>query len=163
MSYGTKTLGVLLGLLFLTASSGFASQVEVSEGTLMLTSSYIIAGSVIAEHSYWDSAHELIYTDYTVKVAESLKGNLASSEVKVTVLGGVVGEIKLVVTEQPVFQVGEKVLLYLEKPADGKVQLTCGSQGKYTIVNGVIKETGEKIETFKSRLRTTLDQTPREE
>jgi len=163
MSLRSKGLSAFIGMLVITASGAFAAQVEVPESTLMLTSDYIVAGNVVAQHSYWDSAHELINTDYTVRVTEPIKGCLAASEVKITVLGGEVGDLKLVVTEQPVFQVGEKVLLYLEKPTDGKVRLNCGSQGKYTIVNGVIKETGEKVEAFKSRLRTVLDKSPREE
>lgn len=83
-----------------------------------------------------------IYTDNRIKVGEYLKNPLSMETVTVRVLGGIVGQDKMVVEDQPFFSVNENVLVFLKKDDDARTKdvggqhyVTVGAmQGKISIL-----------------------------
>ncbi|MFZ2500230.1 hypothetical protein [Methanosarcina sp.] len=83
----------------------------------------------------------LIYTDVVISIDEYLKNPLPSKEVTVRVWGGTVRNDNLMAEDEPSFETGEKVLLYLMKDsspgtkdiAPEHFRVTGLLQGKYTL------------------------------
>ena len=67
----------LTALLFLACSATMASATQVVQldtRGLVRSSHDIVIGEVTASRSYWNPEHSRIFTDITVRIAESLKG-----------------------------------------------------------------------------------------
>jgi hypothetical protein len=83
----------------------------------------------------------LIYTDVVINIDEYLKDPLPSQEVTVRVWGGTVINDNLMAEDEPSFETGEKVLLYLMKDSSPGTKdiapehfiVTGLLQGKYTL------------------------------
>lgn len=83
----------------------------------------------------------LIYTDVVISIDEYLKNPLPSKKVTVRLWGGTVGNDTLTVEDEPTFETGEKVLLYLMKDSSPSTKdidpehfrVTGLLQGKYTL------------------------------
>lgn len=74
------------------------------------------------------------YTYVTIDVAEILKGSVPERRIVVKQLGGRLGATALQIAGQPMFAVGEDVLLFLEaRPRDRTLTVTAQWQGKFTI------------------------------
>ena len=95
-----------------------------------------------------------IYRNVVVEVVRYNKNPLNLSRVDIHVLGGVIGDIGSWVEDQPEFEVGETVLVFLrhhpeEYPryqADG-YHVVGGPQGKFTVVDGAATNiAGDKLE-----------------
>jgi hypothetical protein len=91
-----------------------------------------------------DGISHIIYTDITIKIVEYLKGSLGNTTDNTTIvrtIGGMVGQDKQYVEDQPSYNVNEKVLIFLKNDSDprtvdigNKHFVTTGSmQGKITI------------------------------
>jgi hypothetical protein len=79
----------------------------------------IVVGHVVDKHSYWQERK--IVTSITLDVEQHIK-NLAgeaSSTVEIVIPGGKVGDIALKMDQAPVFEIGEKVMLFLKEVQDG--------------------------------------------
>jgi len=61
--------------------------------------SLIVEGKVIAQHSFWNEQHTIIYTSNTLQVYKLFKGNVISKEIEVVTQGGSVGNRSLVVSD----------------------------------------------------------------
>jgi hypothetical protein len=72
-----------------------------------------------------------IYTRVTLSVEQTVKG-AAQGEVVVKMLGGEVAGQVLLVEDAPDFQLGERVVVFLEK-REATFSVVGGFQGKYTI------------------------------
>jgi len=85
----------------------------------------------------------LIYTDVVITIDEYRKNPLPSKEVTVRLWGGAVGNDTLTVENEPSFETGEKVLLYLMKDSSPSTKdigpehfrVTGALQGKYTLTD----------------------------
>ncbi len=85
---------------------------------------------------------ERIYTDVIIGVEEYLKNPQPSEEITVRVMGGKVGEDRVLVTDEAEFELGEKVLLFLttEDPFTKNLggehfRVTSWAHGKFKIVD----------------------------
>ena len=96
--------------------------------------------------------NDVIYRDVVISVDQYLKNPLSSNEVVVRMLGGTVGNLTLDVEDEPSFEPGEDVLLYLvedTKPATKDLEpehfrVTGSFQGKYTLTgDGKAVKSGE--------------------
>jgi len=94
----------------------------------------------------------VIYRDVVISVDEYLKNSLPSNEVVVRVLGGTVGNLGMDVEDEPSFEPGEDVLLYLVEDTSPftkdlrpeHFRVTGVSQGKYTLTgDGKAVKSGE--------------------
>ena len=95
-----------------------------------------------------------IYRNVVVEVERYNKNPLNLSCVDIHVLGGVIGDIGHWVEDQPEFEVGETVLVFLRHhpeehpnyPAEG-YHVVGGPMGKYTVADGVATNiAGDKLE-----------------
>ncbi len=146
------------------------------------------AGIVMAEVqdavSNWDADHKEIYTYYTLRVNEHVKGAKGQTAITLRQLGGVVDNIASIVPGMPTFKKGEEVVVFLtEKDAAGYPWVMGLQQGKYTVVtdkNGVkmvrnelagtdfVSKTGEHVDgtvqkdlplsSFLDGIKTSLDE-----
>ena len=71
---------------------------------------FIIVGLVIDSKSRWDDRGLMIFTDYTIRVLENIKGNSPANTV-MSFAGGRVGDKSIYVTETPHLQVGDKYII----------------------------------------------------
>jgi hypothetical protein len=131
--YPTLIVAVLLGI----ATTAYATSVRrLSLDDLVTTAHSIVEGDVVGSRTYRSSDGKLILTSYTINVRESLKGS-PGSIVTLTTVGGRIGNTILHVAGMPVFQQGEKALLFLER--SGAYTTVVGlNQGKFTISNNEV-------------------------
>lgn len=91
----------------------------------------VVSGKVEAGKSFWNDAHDTIYTDYVVRTEKTYKGERAETLI-VRLMGGKVGDRELVVSSNAVIADGERVLLFL-RDAGGFHAVVGMSQGKWSI------------------------------
>jgi hypothetical protein len=91
----------------------------------------VVLGTVESSRSFWNDAHDTIYTEYEVAVDRTVKG----SEVKrvtVRLMGGRVADRELVVSGNPDIADRERLLLFLRD--SGEFRTVVGmSQGKWSV------------------------------
>jgi hypothetical protein len=92
----------------------------------------VIAGSVTGLRGV-ESESGRIFTLVDVKVEETLAGQVPSQAITLKEIGGRVGHRQEVYFGAPSFQVGEKVVLFLDVHPDGSLRSNHFALGKYTI------------------------------
>jgi len=156
---------ILLPLMLVAATVAQAAMLEVPLKTTTNKAAQIVRGEVISQKSDWDQGEQVIYTDVTVRVDESLKGSLqAGQTITIRVEGGVVGEMGLRVEHQPRFHDDEKVLLFLREAPEGGYQVQSVEQGKYTVFGEVVYDyQGRRLALpdMKQSIRYAIDQDQR--
>jgi hypothetical protein len=152
--FGPSRLLAVGAVAVVLATTAKAAIVEMTLPELVAGSEMIVRGEVSALDSRWsDARRRLIVTDVTIDIRELSKGILDSSQVVVTVLGGVIGELGLLVEDQPRFRIGQQVILFLRPPDDqGERTVTNLYHGAYTIRDDRILETGESRAQFEARI-----------
>ena len=109
---------------------------RLSFDELIQSASSIVEGSILDARTYRSADGKLILTSYTISVQENLKGS-SSSALTVTTIGGRIGNTLLYVSGMPVFQPGERAVLFLEK-AGAYTTVVGLNQGKFAITNGEV-------------------------
>ena len=148
----------LLILCLLIAPVCTAMELVVRLETLVQESDRIVRGKVISlayragTNEYGD---ELIYTDVSIRVAEALKGD--RSDLLLTVEGGTLNRLSLVLSDSPEFQVGEEVLVFAKKELLTYVPFA-HLQSKYTISkDGIVVEKGMYFRNFKKQILEAIN------
>ncbi len=126
-----RILPLLLLLVLLAPEAAATSVRPFSLHQLFREADLIVLGKVTGEVSFWNGAHDTIYTDYTVAVESTRKG-LSVDTVVVRLMGGTVGPTTLSVAGNAIFAVGERVLLVLRNQGDFHT-LVGMSQGKWSV------------------------------
>lgn len=127
-----RSILLCLALGCLVARPGSATvAVMSSDAELTQTSRLIVQGEVRSMASQWDGRE--IFTYIEVGVGRVLKGRVAGRTIVVKQPGGTVGETMAWVHGAPQFQVGERVLLFLDTWPDGALRVTHLFQGKYKL------------------------------
>ena len=81
----------------------------------------------------------VIVTHYTVKIIMTLKGDSDSFLVTVTQTGGVIGSSKQEVREDPLIQIGDQVVMFLNfDPENGMYGILGGPQGRLIVTNHLV-------------------------
>ncbi len=93
----------------------------------------IVLGSVESLESV-STVDGRIYTYVTLELEVVLKGDLRSRSMTLKQPGGRVGDRRLVVDGSPRFRLGERVLVYLSRAADGSLHSSHLAMGKFGIV-----------------------------
>lgn len=93
----------------------------------------IVLGEVKNLRPFWNEAKNKILTEVSLAPQKFLKGREAQ-EIKVIVQGGVIGRKGLWVSDQPRFQKGEKVILFLTLAKRTGWQVLGDQQGKFQVV-----------------------------
>lgn len=123
---------VLASLVLLFPFASTAQLVQMTPKEMAAHADLVVRGSVSQVQSFWNDKHTKIFTKASITVAETYKGNKASS-VDVLQLGGIVGNVKMTVEGALGWKEGEEVLLFLEPYAQGTHQVTGLSQGKFAV------------------------------
>lgn len=129
-----KFYGILLItylFTFLLMSKYVFGQLKLTPEELAFKSDVITIGEVKNIFCEWSEDNTKIYTYIKIQPIEILKGEVPE-EFTIRVLGGEVGEIGLAVSHSPIFQVSEKVLIFLRKGKKNIFFVTCADRGKYT-------------------------------
>lgn len=93
----------------------------------------VILGTVVGAQSEWTVDGNTIVTLTRIWVERGLKGHAGATDITVQVLGGTVGSYTVRVPGAPSFQPGERVLLFLERRADGSYGVVSLAQGSFKV------------------------------
>ncbi len=134
-----RIIGVLLcGLM--SSSIALATTIrKLDFSELVDESEVVVYGTVLDTRSYLMPSRGWVFTDTRIEVLHAIKGHVGSV-VTVTELGGVFGDIEMVVPGTARFDPGEQVVVFL-KNVGGKWRTAGLIQGKFPVVD----EGGEKI------------------
>jgi len=101
---------------------------------LVKKSDSIVMARVEDATSSWDAGHKEIYTFYTLRVLDHVKGAKGQTLITLRELGGTVDRIASIVPGMPDFKRGEEVVVFLtQKDKAGYPWVMGLQQGKYTI------------------------------
>jgi len=149
-----RLVGFLLTCIFLytvtVPSQGVLMETDVSD--LYRHADVVLIGDVLNITTHRGGTG-IIYRKVVVEVVRYNKNPLDLSHVDVQVLGGVIGGDGWSVEDQPEFEVGETVLIFLahhekhpDYPGEG-YHVVGGPMGKYTVADGVATtQAGNKLE-----------------
>jgi hypothetical protein len=123
----TTTLVVLFCLPVCATQIHYRSARELGS-----QSKLVVRGHVVGVRSYWNEKQTKIFTETTIATDESYKGKVGAT-VKLTQLGGTVGNTKVTVSGALHWREGEEVLLFLEPYTADTYHVSGFSQGKFNI------------------------------
>jgi hypothetical protein len=107
--------------------------VPVSDGDLTVSVRAIVEGRVLATESAWDPVRRSVYTYVSLDVERSYKGTLAPGIVVLRQAGGEAGEHVTIVYGAPQFEVGRRVVLFLNADLDGALHVAHLALGEFFI------------------------------
>ncbi len=139
-------LCAVAGVFSCTASvtSGHGQLAPRTVDQLTVESGSIVHAHVERVASAWNASGDQIFTEVDIKVVESFKGDdQADDVIRLRILGGTVGDIRMTIIGQPVFRDGEEVLVYLLENRRHLLPVTGMHEGKLTIA--VDAQTGERV------------------
>jgi predicted secreted protein len=132
------------------STAGATTVLKLSLKDLAKKSDSIVRARVEDEVARYDTNKE-IYTYFTLRVLEPVKGSKKDDIITIRQLGGVVDHIASIVPGTPSFKKGEEVVVFLtQKDAAGYPWVMGLQQGKYSVSQD---ENGQK------RVRNELDGT----
>lgn len=108
---------------------------------LVERSDTIVAGEILDMRSAWTADRREIFTTVTVRPDRRFKGG-ERSLVRFRIPGGTVGDTRLMITNSPVFSMGEQVLVFLSGGSGRLPRVVAGEAGKRHIW---VDEEGEEI------------------
>ena len=114
---------------------------------------FILVGTVTNIASY-GQGNQNIYTQVTLSVEQTLKGK-PGGEVVIKVPGGAVGGLELMVTDNPSFQSGERVVVFLNNN-QSIFTVFGGFQGKFTIDKNNMVSGNKQLTEFINELMAVL-------
>ncbi len=120
-------------ILFLGGSLLHATLVpRMSVEQMIDDSELIVHGTVLRSWSGWDRARQFIWTHYELQVSDMIKG-LPSVKLVVSEPGGIIGETAMQIAGAPRYEVGDEVVLFLNRTPIGYLR-SCGwGQGKFGV------------------------------
>ncbi len=95
-------------------------------------SALIVHGTVLRSWSGWDRARQFIWTHYELQVSDMIKG-LPSVKLVVSEPGGIIGETAMQIAGAPRYEVGEEVVLFLNRTPIGYLRSSGWGQGKFGV------------------------------
>jgi len=125
-----RASALLAAVIWLPA--GATSVIGVDLEQLTRQSDVVVHGTVKGKESRWSGDGRRILTDVQIEVRESFKGPPART-VTVQQPGGVVGDIGQRVDGLATFDVGEEVVVFLERWGTQRFQVTAAAQGKFRV------------------------------
>jgi hypothetical protein len=132
-----RLIRVSLVLLFFMSTTAYGATVlALGPQDLAERSEQIFIGVVTGQATYMERSPDRVWTKTIFDVERSLKGPTAP-QISITQLGGEKGtgpeRLLQVVHGYPRFEVGERVLLFLERTDTGRLVVTGLAQGKYSL------------------------------
>ena len=117
----------------------------------------IVVGQVTGLNSYWTPDGSTINTDVTIAPQRFLTGSDDGRAITLTLPGGTVGDVQIMVGGTPSFTLGERAILFLQGDPNGQPRLVGGFQGKFGLgSDGTVERAGIPVERFKERVRQAI-------
>ena len=126
----------LISLCLVVPLSGYAGTPAgrpMSVEELTKGAEIVVIGEVLSTQSDWDAGGRVILTRVDVRVEELLKGPPPGRRLSFHQLGGRVGDTVSAVAGAPSFTPGERVLLFLSRRSDGRLDVESFFQGKFSL------------------------------
>jgi hypothetical protein len=114
---------------------------ELSLEVLSQSAELIVIGDCMGKSVHFNEGHTRIYTDWTIRVKQVIKGK-SGTEVVIRQLGGEIGDIGMRMTGTARFLPLEEVLVFTGAELEGARMLIGLAQGKFRIVTD--QKSGEK-------------------
>lgn len=114
LSKGLKHGAVVLAIAASTASAGATTLIRADLDDLVAANRAVVVGEVVDAKSYWNENHTFILTDVRLKLDDVLKGK-ANKELKITVMGGRVGDLTTLIVGGPELIPGNSYVLFLNE------------------------------------------------
>ena len=129
-------LSLLSAPITLGAQPGALVTGNLSLDQLTERADMIVVSTVASRRSRWEHSESsrLIMTTVTLAVEQALKGS-APRTLSVEVYGGTIGDERQYASHVPEFRVGERDVLFLNRPAHALSPLVGSDQGRFRIVN----------------------------
>ena len=125
---------------------------------LVIESSDIVFGKVVAMSTNWNKENTRIYTTIVLEVERGIKGDFETGEkIRFQTIGGTVGEISLRVPGSPEFHTDEMTVVFFGGEPNINTPVTGWEQGKYTVVNGIVLENGRYLDDFIGEIEEMMD------
>jgi hypothetical protein len=126
-----KIFPVALVLLLLAPLAQASSVRGFSLPQLFAQADAVVVGQVTSQRSFWNGAHDTIYTEYTIAVETTPKGEHRPTVI-LRLMGGAVGDVRLSVAGNPSLAIGERVLLATRNQGE-YLTLVGMAQGKWSV------------------------------
>src|SRR2546425_2584999 len=130
---GSWILAAVVALAWAPAALA-TTVVPVADADLVSTATAIVLADEKRSASRWDLGRRRSFTVITLDVRDSLKGEIPLGPLTIRQLGGRVGGMHAWIQGSPEFTVGERVLVFLSRNADGTLRVAHLYQGKFSIV-----------------------------
>ena len=134
---------VVLCSLILGTHPGHAAMLKMSVEDLARQADTIVVGTVTQQQSAWDAQHTAIHTDVTVAVERMLAGT-PGDIVTLRVAGGIVEGMGMRTSNDPTFQDGEQVIVFLDTTTNPS-SVVGMQQGKFTIKDNLVTLADETV------------------
>ncbi|MEZ4654326.1 MAG: hypothetical protein R3E12_12240 [Candidatus Eisenbacteria bacterium] len=124
---------ILCGLVATHTPVGATSVILQGTTNLLDNANSVVTGTVVSVEARVRPEHKFIYRYVTVEVSEVLKGTSVAPGQRIVLeeLGGTVDKQTVTVPGVPQFEVGERVLTFLEDRPDGFYRTWGMIQGKF--------------------------------
>jgi hypothetical protein len=107
---------LVCGLVAWLSPTAHASTfVRASMDDLSVSNSTVVVGEVLTAESYWNETADFILTDARILINEVVKGSVRQKELVVTVLGGTVGDLSVVIPGGAQLHPGGAYVLFLSE------------------------------------------------
>lgn len=181
-----KFLGFCIAVLILAIFTN-AVMIKIPLKQLVNGSEAIVIGRVLSVRCEWSLNKRLILSIVSVRVHETMRGDLMAPELVLEVPGGTVGDLSLRVTDMPTFHENEEIVIFLRSIKDitdtnhsftvalnyfPAYEVYGKAQGKYsidaegmatksgyeTLIEGQDQENALSIESLKSQIQSILQE-----
>ena len=122
----------LLALALATAPAAASTFLYQSQAELVAQAEAVVQGRIVEVHSFWNAEHTAILTEATLEVEDTVVG-AAPSYVNLRTFGGQVGNYRIEAHGFPTFELGERMLVFLEPEQDGAQKVLGYQQGQFRI------------------------------
>jgi len=124
--------GMATFLATLVPTADATTLIRRSTEELTVLSEFVVEGTVTDVEARWREDHKFVYTYVTVDVDEVMKGQLRESTIVLEELGGTANGVTATVEGVPVFETGERVIVFLDV-VDDAYRCHGFAQGKFTV------------------------------
>jgi hypothetical protein len=126
------TASVAAFLATLVPPADATTVIRRSTEELTVLSEFVVEGTVTDVEARWRDDHKFVYTYVTIEVEEVMKGRLGESTIVLEELGGTANGVTATVEGVPVFEAGERVIVFLDVVEDA-YRCHGFAQGKFTV------------------------------
>lgn len=130
-----RILQVGLAILLMAAPATASTFVAMDQAELVAASDAVIQGEVLEVYSFWNQEGNAVLTEARIAVEEVVAGQ-APAEIVVRTFGGRVGDYVLEAHGFPIFQEGQRLLLFVHQGPDQALRVTGYRLGEYRIARG---------------------------